>query len=61
MTIANTATGVITAADSDAVRPGADAMVNNCGRIEAYDLNSGGGPKGTMGSTFRTALAEVRR
>jgi Hint domain len=40
ITIDNKASGVIAAADSDAIRPGADVLINNRGLIEAYDLNS---------------------
>ena len=40
VTIDNKVDGVIAAADSDAIRPGADALINNRGLIEAYDLNS---------------------
>jgi len=35
-TITNMATGVITAADADAVRPGTNATINNYGRIQSF-------------------------
>jgi len=43
-TITNTATGVITAADADAVRPGTNATINNYGRIQAFQ------PSGSTGN-----------
>lgn len=51
ITINNYATGVITAADSDAIRPGANATVNNYGTITSNSVN---GDTGNDGIDFQS-------
>jgi uncharacterized protein with beta-barrel porin domain len=47
MTIINRATGVIEAMTDDAVRPGANAVINNFGIIRSFGANTSGGANGT--------------
>jgi hypothetical protein len=53
VTITNNAGGVIAAADSDAIRPGADAIINNYGKIVAQ--NATAASSGNDGIDFQSA------
>jgi hypothetical protein len=52
ITITNEATGIITAADADAVRPGTNATINNYGLIESFNGTSTS--SGNDGVDFQT-------